>query len=500
MKMPGTDRRRVIAPIDAPVFGRGEMSGIAGIWNFDGRPVERDKLCRMVESLAHRGPDASGIWTAGPVGLGHTMLWGTPQAPHEQLPLTKQLSDLTITADARIDNREDLIEILELGGNCPAMIPDSELILRAYEKWGQDCAANLIGDFAFAIWDGRKQALFVARDHFGTKPFCYYRSETIFAFASEVKALLCLPEVPRQINEARIADFLVGELEMINNTCTFYQSIFRFPPAHTMTVDRKKIRTQAYWSPDPTKEIHYASDGEYAEAFLQIFTEAVDCRLRGISAAGCMLSGGLDSNSIVGVAQNLLARNGIGPLHTFSRMPEDETKGEPCSISAMIAALPGLKPCQVKPAELALFLEDFNLAFARMDDLFDTLIMDPRLIMYSYAHKSGLKALIDGIDGDVVTSNRDRYIEFILRSGALKTALGEVVGRNDYYSKVTSRSRSRTWRLLWRYSKAAFVPSFAKNIKRKVFGRELETKRLIANSIINVDFAEKSTWPGVMRN
>ena len=254
------------------------MSGIAGIWNLDGRPVERDKLRRMVESLAHRGPDASGIWTAGPVGLGHTMLWGTPQAPHEQLPLTKPLSDLTITADARIDNRADLIEILELGGNCPAMIPDSELILRAYEKWGEDCAANLIGDFAFAIWDGRKQTLFVARDHFGTKPFCYYRSETIFAFASEVKALLCLPEVPRQINEARIADFLVGELEMINNTCTFYQSIFRFPPAQTMTVDCKKIRTQAYWSPDPTKEIRYASDGEYAEAFLQIFTEAVDCR------------------------------------------------------------------------------------------------------------------------------------------------------------------------------------------------------------------------------
>ena len=95
------------------------------------------KLRRMIESMAHRGPDASGIWTGGSVGLGHTMLWGTPQAPHEQLPLTKPLSDLTITADARIDNRADLIEILGLGGDCPAMIPDSELILCAYEKWGQ---------------------------------------------------------------------------------------------------------------------------------------------------------------------------------------------------------------------------------------------------------------------------------------------------------------------------------------------------------------------------
>ena len=162
----------------------------------------------------------------------------------------------------------------------------------------------------------------------------------------------------------------------------------------------------------------------------------------------------------------------------------------------MIAALPGLKSCQVKPTELALFLEDFNLAFAKMDDLFEALIMDPRLIMYSCAHKYGLKALLDGIDGDIVTSNRDRYIEFILRSGALKTAFGEIVGKNDYYSKVTSRSRSRTWRLLWRYSKAAFVPSFAKYIKRQIFDRELETKRLITDSIINADFAERINLAG----
>ncbi|GAH07934.1 unnamed protein product, partial [marine sediment metagenome] len=153
---------------------------------------------------------------------------------HEQLPLVNARGDIVITADARIDNRVELIDILGLGGRYHSQIGDSELILAAYEKWGEECPARLLGDFAFAIWDGRRQILFCARDHFGVKPFCYYhRHGRVFVFASQVKALLTMRQVPHQINEGRIADYLVGDLEGIDKTSTYYQEVYKHPPAHT---------------------------------------------------------------------------------------------------------------------------------------------------------------------------------------------------------------------------------------------------------------------------
>src|SRR5262245_20600165 len=161
----------------------------------------------MVASVAHRGPDASGSWCQGAVGLGHRMLWTTPESLSEKLPLANQAGDLAITADARIDNRDELTAALGLPPH--SGVTDSMLILLAYEHWGEHCPEKLLGDFAFAIWDGRKRVLFCARDHFGVKPFYYCHSGRLFAFASEIKALLSLPEVPRRLNEVRVADYLV---------------------------------------------------------------------------------------------------------------------------------------------------------------------------------------------------------------------------------------------------------------------------------------------------
>jgi asparagine synthase (glutamine-hydrolysing) len=475
------------------------MSGIVGVWHLDERPVEKDALARMVKSLAHRGPDASGIWTAGSVGFGHAMLWGTPQAPREPLPLANSNNGLAITADARIDNRADLIERLNLGAPSQETITDSELILQAYEKWGEDCVANLVGDFAFAIWDSRNQALFLARDHLGVKPLCYYHSERIFAFSSEVKALFHLSDVPRRINEARIADFLVGDTEDINHTCTFYQEVFRFPPAQTTLVRRTKTETKSYWLLDPAKEIHCASDDEYAEAFLEIFTEAVDCRLRGISTPGSMLSGGVDSSSIVGVAHGLLANQGKGPLHTFSRLSDDATN---CAVTRgideVIAALPGLHSHRVTCCDVDPFVKNIEPILENIDDLFDTNLMNFILIMYSLAHKRGFRALFDGVDGDIATSNQERYIEFILRSGHFMTAVKEVFGNRKYLGNFSDYDDFPSpWKTLALWGGRAFVPSFVKrmgivkHIVAKIFDQKPEIDYALAESLIDTDFAKK---------
>src|SRR3989449_1054025 len=294
------------------------MSGIAGLWRLGGQPVEPAELESMTARLAHRGPDGTGAWREGPVALGHGMLHTTPESLREQQPLVGTRGDLVLAADARIDNRGELCSLLP----APSDATDADLILAAYERWDETCPEHLLGDFAFAIWDAREQRLFCARDHFGVKPFYYHhRLGRLFAFASEIKGLLALPDVPRRLNETRVADYLVPLLE--DKEITFYEEIVRLPPAHWMTVDREGIRRQEYWSLDPEREIRLGSDDEYAAAFREIFTEAVRCRLRSAFPVGSMLSGGLDSSSIVCVARELLAQGGCPRPHTFSAVFDD---------------------------------------------------------------------------------------------------------------------------------------------------------------------------------
>ena len=250
------------------------MSGIVGTYRLDGEPIDPDNLKQMTDILAHRGPDGSDVWISESVGLGHRMLWTTPESLLEKLPFADESEQFVITSHARIDNREELISKLNLNKYPTEKITDSQLILEAYKKWDEECPEYLLGDFAFVIWDKRKKILFCARDHFGVKPFYYYyQANNFFAFGSEIKALLCLPQVPEKLNEVRIGDFLA--LMMEDKTITTYKDILRLPPAHSMVVSQSGINLRCYWELDPNREIKMDSDEAYAEEFRKIFTEAV---------------------------------------------------------------------------------------------------------------------------------------------------------------------------------------------------------------------------------
>ncbi len=298
------------------------MSGIVGLYYRDGRPVERATLEAMLAPLAHRGPDGSGLWQAGPVGLGHLMLWTTPESQRERLPLVGPDGHLALVFDGRVDNRAELLAALPLRGQ-PT---DGELILAAYEKWGQSCPQHLKGDFALALWDGRRQRLFCSRDHFGARPFYYYQSDTLFAFASEVKALLSLPELAPRPNEVRVADYLAHL--PYDPAITFYRDIVRLPPARWLAVGEGEHTGHTYWSLDPRQEIRLASEAAYAEAFRERLAGAVRRCLRSAYPLGVWLSGGLDSSAITCVSRELLGR--AEPLHTFSvvfdSLPQDNER------------------------------------------------------------------------------------------------------------------------------------------------------------------------------
>ncbi len=210
------------------------------------------------------------------------------------------MSQLSITANARIDGREDLIAKLP---RPPRTQDDSELILLAYETWGDDCVKHLIGDFAFVITDNRSRRLFCARDHFGVKPFFFTHVGNDFLWSTKLNELRADPRVSDALNETAIGDYLVFGLNQDLSTTTF-RDIQRLPPAHSLTFENGSITTRRYWTPDTSKEVRFRDREAYVERFIELFLQAVRDRLR-IDRVAVSMSGGLDSTSLAAVACEL---------------------------------------------------------------------------------------------------------------------------------------------------------------------------------------------------
>ncbi|MBE0614410.1 MAG: asparagine synthase (glutamine-hydrolyzing) [Burkholderiales bacterium] len=279
------------------------MSAIAGICNLDGRPVDRARLQRMTDAIAYRGPDGLGCWIDGATGLGHAMLHTTAESLREVQPLSDVSCALCLSFAGRVDNRDELRAALRSKGLALIADTDAELVLRAYQCWGEDCPQRILGDFAFAVWDGRKRTLFCARDVLGVRPFYYYADQRSFIFGSELQQLFKGADIPCEPNEGMIGEYLADSITSREET--LYQGILRLPPAHCLRVQDGKLQTRRYWDADPARAIRYRNDAEYAEHFLEIFTEAVCCRLRSQGGVGSDLSGGLDSSSVVSLIMSL---------------------------------------------------------------------------------------------------------------------------------------------------------------------------------------------------
>jgi asparagine synthase (glutamine-hydrolysing) len=299
------------------------MSGIVGILNLDGEPVDRALLERMTEFMTFRGPDDQQVWLEGAVGFGHTMLRTTWEAEYEHQPFTLD-SQVWIVADARIDDRENLASKLGIAplpvppfGQGIMVITDVEMILRAYLEWGDGCVEHLLGDFAFAIWDGHKKRLFCARDQLGIKPFYYSRTRNIFLFSSSIDCLRHHPKVFNELNDETIGDFLLFGHNQ-NEDTTIYANIFRIPPAHHAIVTDEMVQIERYWNFPTGGEIRYTNDTDYVEHYREIFTTAVKDRLRS-DKISISLSGGMDSSSIAAMAVRQLApTHGHSALRGFS--------------------------------------------------------------------------------------------------------------------------------------------------------------------------------------
>jgi asparagine synthase (glutamine-hydrolysing) len=281
------------------------MCGIAGIYHTDSSiAASPDQLQRMTSVLWHRGPDEGSCYVEGSVGLGHRRL-SIIDVTGGQQPIFNEDKTQAIVFNGEIYNFTALRSILRQRGYRFTTQSDTEVILHAYEEYGEKCVEHLRGMFAFAIWDARKQQLFLARDRVGIKPLYYYWDGQKFLFASELKAILQDSTVQRTLDLAALDDYLT--YLYIPAPKTIFQRIRKCLPGHTLTISAQGLREREYWDLvfEPTQGL---KESEYAEGLLEKLRESVSMHLMSEVPLGAFLSGGVDSSAVVGMMAEALDR------------------------------------------------------------------------------------------------------------------------------------------------------------------------------------------------
>ncbi len=391
------------------------MGAICGIACFSGLIPLKPTMASLVNSLRHRGPDGVKITFVNNAALAHFKLDLTSKSSTEILPETN-CTNLHICADARLDNREELFQRLDVTGYSKfqrAFVSDSELILRTYQKWGDDCPNYLVGDFTFSIWDNDKKEFFCARDQVGIRPYYYFQDKNIFIFSSELRSFLALEFIRPSINKFAIVDYLSFNKEYKSQT--IYSNIFKLPPAHYLKVTNSHLTTCQYWQLEEQSTVSLKNDNEYCELLREKIEEAIRCRLQTSFPCGTMLSGGLDSSTLTILSNNYLKQRSI-PFTTFSYvLPDDEyrkDRDERDQIAAILAFDPSIAN------EMILTLNENP--FTHLQNTL-TILGEPPLdpfyfvqqAIYEAAHKRNIRVFSTGIGGDLAASYDGR--EFLAK-------------------------------------------------------------------------------------
>lgn len=311
------------------------MCGIVGACDWGDRKV----LEVMTDLLAHRGPDDRGVWESkregGPwIGLGARRLSILDLSPAGHMPMSTPDGALTIIYNGECYNSPEIRRTLESAGHRFRSKGDTEVVLHAYQQWGPECLGRLNGMFAFAIWDERRNELFLARDHFGVKPLYYCQQGRRFAFASEIKALFPLPGMPRSLDQHALTQYLT--FLWVPEPDTLFAGIRKLPPAHYAIWKAGELKIEKYW------DLSFPEDGHHfpgCEADLvydarQIWFQSVKRQMLSDVPIGAFLSAGMDSSSIVAA----LAHYSDHPVRTFTiTSPKHQMVGEVTLDDASVA-------------------------------------------------------------------------------------------------------------------------------------------------------------------
>jgi asparagine synthase (glutamine-hydrolysing) len=431
------------------------MGSIFGIINRQGNDIDREVFIQSLNNLNSGEPTYSGEWIDKHIAFGAGILIDSPKKKLEKLPFFDDVTGCCIVADSRLDYRTELIEKLNIPSSEIENIPDSEIILMSYSKYGEECIHHLYGDFAFAIWDSKKEQVFCARDHFGIKPLVYFESPEYLIISSDVKTIVTIPYVKTEIREEAILDSLMGVSSQKNMTA--YKSVYPIEPAHYLVFPMKgrSIKHQ-YWDLDLTHELMGIDEGQAISEIRNKFENAVRERCKGVSPIGIELSGGLDSTAITSMAIKYAEDYGIPVVSFTNTLLEPEL--------AMNPLFGVQKPIVLELGNVFSFDQQVFLTGDSEKGLYWALEDAMRLYfepiyhgmsstqyqLYERANMEGIKALFSGFGGDEgITSNAVGYYEELIRSWKYRSFRKQLKFRiNEYggvFSKLALKYFIRAW-------------------------------------------------------
>ncbi|MGB9596990.1 MAG: asparagine synthase (glutamine-hydrolyzing), partial [Candidatus Poribacteria bacterium] len=382
--------------------------GIAGIFNLNKFSIDKSILKQMTDIIKHRGPDDEGFYLNENIGLGHRRLSIIDLSSAGHQPMSNDNETIWIVYNGEIYNYIELRDELIKYGYKFRTNTDTEVIIKAYEKWGESCLEKLNGMFAFALWDNLNKKLFCARDRFGIKPFYYYFDGKIFVFASEIKAILLHPDVPKRPNEPIIYDFLV--LQILDHTDnTFFDGIKQLLPSQYLILYENGNTKIHNWfnikSNDELGDFSDKKDKEYAEQFLHLFTNGIRRHLISDVPVGSCLSGGLDSSSVVCIANKLIFDNGVAEKKiigerqkTFTAVYEDKSVDE-SHYAEEVIRLTSAEKNFIFPDGDMLWQELEKVTWHQEEPFLSTSIYAQWNVTREASNK-GVKVLLDGQGGD----------------------------------------------------------------------------------------------------
>lgn len=398
------------------------MCGIAGIYNYGSEQrVSEAQLRRMADTIRYRGPDDEGYYVApnGRLGLAHRRLSIIDLSAAGQQPMTNADRTQWITYNGEVYNYLELRTELVAQGYRFGNHTDSEVVLNLYDRYGPASLDRLNGMFAFAIWDERRQQLFIARDRFGVKPLYYFDDGQTFAFASEIKALLSLPQIKAKagINPAALVDY--ANFQYCLGDKTFFQHIKKLEPGCYLTVDAERgVRVSQYWDLNYDDNLldHNRDEDYFAERLLLLLEDAVRIELRSDVPVGAHLSGGVDSSTVACLAADLLGQ----PISTFSGGFRDGAGFDETHYARLVAGQIKSDHHETFPTA-ADFAETLPMLIYHMDEPAAGPGLFPQYFVSKLAAQQ-VKVVLGGQGGDELGGGYARYLVCLLEQ-ALREAV-----------------------------------------------------------------------------
>lgn len=379
------------------------MCGICGFVNLDGQAASADIVRRMNKTLYHRGPDEGGEFVHEATALGHRRLSIVDLARGRQ-PMELAGTPFTIVYNGEVYNHLELRKDLDVPSDRYRTTSDTESILMGYDRYREAIPSYLSGMFAFAVYNEQTRSLYIARDRLGIKPLYYVHTDRLFAFASEIKALLAHPDVPANVNVSKLTEQLT--LKYTLDDQTMYGGIKKLLPGHWLTLRDGRKETRQYWDMSYTPKRKFASIDDAAEEFKQRFDDSVRSRLMADVPLGVFLSGGIDSSVIAASMSEMVSE----PIKAFSIAFEQKEYSE-LSYSNMVA-----KHVGADVREMILSPEDWFAAWPKMVYHEDEPIAHPSSIPLHFVSKlaaQDVKVVLTGEGSDELLAGYERYYQTI---------------------------------------------------------------------------------------